>query len=294
MYTEMSTNMSINMWIRKSYMYVHPAAVFLTYILQKRENKHPAAGRIHADPCRWIKGGKAMKILVIPDVHLKPWMFTRADEIMTEEKPDKAVCLMDIADDWGQEQNLQLYRDTYDAAIRFARKYPRTLWCCGNHDMSYLWGIHESGYSKAAEPIVREKMHEHCQVLPDISQIAYVHRIDNILFSHGGLTKSFVRERVPGNCRAIDVILQNVNMLEDDAMWREYSPIWARPQIWPRSLYDDDEYLQVVGHTPVKKIEQYGNLISCDVFSTFRNGQPIGSCEYLLLNALTWEWRGIR
>ena len=39
-----------------------------------------------------------MKILVIPDVHLKPWMFHRASELMKEIKADQAVCLMDIAD----------------------------------------------------------------------------------------------------------------------------------------------------------------------------------------------------
>lgn len=39
-----------------------------------------------------------MKIIVIPDVHLKPWMFERASELMDEEKLDGAVCLMDLPD----------------------------------------------------------------------------------------------------------------------------------------------------------------------------------------------------
>ena len=57
-----------------------------------------------------------MNVLVIPDVHLKPWMFERA------------VCLMDIPDDWNQEYNLELYWDTFDAAVAFAKKYPdRTI-----------------------------------------------------------------------------------------------------------------------------------------------------------------------
>ena len=46
---------------------------------------------------------------------------------------------MDVPDDWNQEYNLELYRDTFDAAITFAKKYPDTLWCYGNHDLSYLW-----------------------------------------------------------------------------------------------------------------------------------------------------------
>lgn len=74
-----------------------------------------------------------MKVLVISDVHLKPWMFYRASELMKDipaghtVKPDRAVCLMDIADDWRQQFNLDLYVQTYDAAIAFAREYPDTL-----------------------------------------------------------------------------------------------------------------------------------------------------------------------
>ena len=92
-----------------------------------------------------------MKILVIPDVHLKPWMFQRASELMKEipagqsVKVDRAVCLMDIADDWRQQFNLDLYVQTYDSAIKFAKEYPDTLWCYGNHDVCYLWNQSESG-----------------------------------------------------------------------------------------------------------------------------------------------------
>ena len=80
-----------------------------------------------------------MKVLVIPDVHLKPWMFQRASELMKEIKADREVCLMDIADDWRKQFNLDLYVQTYDATIAFAKEYPETLWCYGNHDICYLW-----------------------------------------------------------------------------------------------------------------------------------------------------------
>lgn len=63
-----------------------------------------------------------MKVLVIPDVHLKSWMFERAEEIMKKGMAERAVCLMDIPDDWNQEYNLELYRDTFDAAIAFAKR----------------------------------------------------------------------------------------------------------------------------------------------------------------------------
>lgn len=62
-------------------------------------------------------------VLVIPDVHLKPWMFDRASDLMKEKKADRAVCLMDIADDWNQSLNIDLYNRTYERAIRFAAEY---------------------------------------------------------------------------------------------------------------------------------------------------------------------------
>ena len=82
-------------------------------------------------------------VLVIPDVHLKPWMFQRASERIKEMKLDRAVCLMDIADDWGQELNLNLYGQTYDAAIAFAKE-PRGLIINGYQDIqiSGLLGLY--------------------------------------------------------------------------------------------------------------------------------------------------------
>lgn len=43
-----------------------------------------------------------MIVLVIPDVHLKPNMFHRAAELMNQGIADRAVCLMDIPDDWNK------------------------------------------------------------------------------------------------------------------------------------------------------------------------------------------------
>ena len=41
-------------------------------------------------------------------------------------------------------------------------------------------------------------------------------------------------------------------------------------------------------------IERRGNVISCDVFSTYRDGSPVGTQEFLLIDTKTWEYRGIR
>jgi hypothetical protein len=158
-------------------------------------------------------------------------MFQRASELMKEAKADRAVCLMDIADDWRQQFNLDLYEQTYDAAIAFAGEYPDTLWRYGNHDLCYLWNQRETGYSKIAPRLVCEKLQALRDTLPDERQMVYLHRIDNVLFSHGGLTDAFVHRYVPaGNVGNIDAVVDMINGFGCGEMWQDASPIWYRPQ----------------------------------------------------------------
>ena len=172
-----------------------------------------------------------MKVLVIPDVHLKPWMFDRASKMMKAGKADRAVCLMDIPDDWNQELNLDLYMQTYDRAIRFEREYPDTLWCYGNHDLCYPWNQRESGYSKFAVQTVCEKLSGLRESIKDNSRISYIQRIDNVLFCHGGLLDEFVKMHVPAKYyHDIDKVVETVNGLSCTELWQDDSPIWYRPQ----------------------------------------------------------------
>ena len=101
-----------------------------------------------------------MKVLVIPDVHLKAWLFDRAEDILRSGKADRAVCLMDIPDDWNMEFQVECYKETFDRAIRFANTFPETLWCYGNHDVSYLWEAMESGYSYYARETVVNRIRD--------------------------------------------------------------------------------------------------------------------------------------
>ena len=74
--------------------------------------------------------------------------------------------LMDIPDDWNREYDIELYAQTFDAAISFAKEFPDTLWCYGNHDLCYLWNERESGYSRAAairSEINWRNLRRHCR-----------------------------------------------------------------------------------------------------------------------------------
>ena len=235
-----------------------------------------------------------MKVLVIPDVHLKPKMFEVASDLSKENNVDCVVCLMDIADDWDKQMNITLYEETYDAAIRFAKQHPNSLWCYGNHDISYLLGALESGYSFYAEAMVRSKVGEMERLLCKDNRLAFIHKIDNVLFMHGGLTDYYVRQHAKSkDYNDVAAVVKAINDLPMRELWRDDSPIWSRPQMGWMKMYKPRKLLQVVGHTPVKEITKEGNLISCDTFSTYSNGEPVGTEEFLLLDTEAWEWRGV-
>ena len=222
-----------------------------------------------------------MKVLVIPDVHLKPWMFRRASELMRAGAAERAVCLMDIADDWNQELNIDLYIQAYDAAIQFAADFPDTLWCYGNHDLCYAWNKRESGYSTFAAPTVCRKVRE----LEGAADLAFLHRIDNCLFSHGGLCELFALRYAMAEHEDADEMVRKINGLGAEEMWQNLSPIWYRPQYDGGRMYGEDKGIfQVVGHTPVRMLQRDGNVISCDVFSTARDGSPFGTQAFPVID----------
>ena len=232
-----------------------------------------------------------MKVLVIPDVHLKPWMFEQAAVLMRAKKADRAVCLMDIPDDWNMEFQIERNKETFDRAIAYAMDYPDTLWCYGNHDVSYPWGRLETGYSPYAERTVISKLEELENSLKSPAQINIIHRIDNVLFSHGGRTADFLKWLNADLLFAdIDDVIAAVNDASHDYLWNDKSPLWLRPQYETREIFRADTYKQVVGHTPVEKIFEKDGIISADVFSTYRDGRQIGESAMIVIDSETGKY----
>lgn len=237
-----------------------------------------------------------MKLLVIPDVHLKPWMFDNAEAMMQnlqEAHPDESwnfVCLGDIPDDFGKQADVKLYEETWNRAIQFAVDHPDALWCYGNHDVSYLLGRHESGYSFQCEFLCRNMMIR--LILNTNGHMKYLHLVDNVLFSHGGLNSAFVSRHVKlKDERNIPFVVDCMNKLSEDDMWEDWSPMWFRPREFCRvKTYYPRKLLQVVGHTPVKKVHQIHGFLMCDTFSTYPNGDPYGTQEFVVVDTITKEW----
>ena len=115
------------------------------------------------------------------------------------------------------------------------------------------------------------------------------------MFCHGGVLDYFVQSLAsPSEYKDEDKAIRKINEFHHDLMWNDMSPIWFRPQYSKGKMYKPRKLLQVVGHTPVEKIHRKGNVISCDVFSTYRDGRPIGTQEFPVIDTETWEFWGVR
>jgi hypothetical protein len=184
--------------------------------------------------------------------------------------------------------HINLYEETFIATIKFLEKYPNTLYCYGNHDVSYEWEALETGYSQEARATVLRGIETIREILPK-KNMAFIHRIDDVLFSHAGLTELFVTHFFPDWEGGFDELLQQINTSGKEEMWCDVSPIWARPQDGQIKLYPEG-FLQVAGHTPVKKTDYFRGFLSVDNFSTHQNGTPVGDQKFVWVDTTFQQW----
>ncbi len=248
------------------------------------------------------------KVLVIPDIHLKPRMFDRAAAILKSGQANFAVVLGDLVDDWGQYHNIDLYELTLNRAIEFAKEFPKTLWRYGNHDLSYIWRMQQSGYSYTAQFTCESGLKSLYAVICRSSDhnppMGIVQRVDNVWFSHAGVTEDYALRLVGKNKHKDGTSWANdedtiFNFANDDnihSLWEEDSPVWARPQdTWKTTeMYKDDKIMQVVGHTPMREITFVDNLLSTDVFSTYQDGTPFGERRFAIVDTEKQSWESAK
>ena len=227
------------------------------------------------------------RVLVIPDVHLKPWIFDEAEKVEKSSYED-IVVLGDLVDDWGKGNDLDAYEETLKRATEFGKEHGESLWCYGNHDVSYLWDAMESGYSVQARITVIEGITKLERILED--RYKFVHRIDNVLFSHAGVTETFVLHSCGYHVKEIEDILAKINRMGKQELWRDSSPIWARPQADFYRMFRDDLLYQVVGHTPVEEPLDACGVLTLDLFSTYSNGDPFGNQKLYIVDTLTMKF----
>ena len=82
------------------------------------------------------------------------------------------------------------------------------------------------------------KLEELENSLKSPAQINIIHRIDKVLFSHGGLTADFLKWLNADLLFAdIDDVIAAVNDAPHDYLWNDESPLWFRPQYETREIF---------------------------------------------------------
>jgi hypothetical protein len=206
-----------------------------------------------------------MKTIIIGDTHGRStWK-----EIVAQEQADRVIFIGDYFDSFDIDPVVQQYN--FKEIIEFKEKGEcEVILLVGNHDFHYYPGGETySGYRAGAAPINRQLLQENDHHL----QMCY--QLDNILFSHAGIGDNWLTHQnkyEPG----VDpgTIADFVN-----AIWKHQpnrfmfcgidqygntktqTPIWIRPQALMagnRDTFLKKDYIQVVGHTAVEKIDIKG------------------------------------
>ena len=120
--------------------------------------------------------------------------------------------------------------------------------------------------------------------------IGIIHKVDNTLFSHAGLSYEFVEQQFSQEMD-IECMIDMINDFGVEELWEVNSPIWVRPQDWTlaKGMFPDDLF-QVVGHTPVREVFKQDNMITVDTFSTYSNGKPVGNREFCWVDTVKKTW----
>lgn len=232
------------------------------------------------------------KVLVIPDVHMKKEVIEHGLQLARKHLVEKIIMLGDYFDDW-YAMNYE-YTEMIQYLKKLLRGNPNVIPLMGNHELSYL-GYPCSGFNRTMQPDVYNFL------IKDY-RFAFCYAEDGVLYSHAGVTTSWLKQnqvvtandfrlklhrktgpeivekgicKIDSYPRYVDKLLP-FSQVGPARGGKSYpSPLWAD---LTELIADPAPFKQVVGHTPVKQIENIGKVWFCDVQSNYN---PCD--EYLLV-----------
>lgn len=131
-----------------------------------------------------------MKILIIPDIHGN-WKAALKNIKDHKDEVDKVVVLGDYVDDWNENLNGPNMIDGFNQLMEFKNNEPDKFEILfGNHDLSYIAQTrngecvsgHHYNYAKQYKEMF----------IKNIDKMNIVYKIGNILFSHAGVSLSWL------------------------------------------------------------------------------------------------------
>jgi predicted phosphodiesterase len=216
-----------------------------------------------------------MKTIVLGDTHGRPLWKTA----IKNENPDRVIFIGDYFDSFDiqgidQLRNFEEILEFKKASLAYMKEAKKNnspiILLIGNHDHHYFPEIGNTGTSGFQQRMAISFAHL-LNENRDFFQIAY--QSDEFLFSHAGISPEFMDMTFGKEGWEIESVAEQVNELfhhrpqvfqffgtnpSGDNTYQ--TPIWIRPNALmtankkhPKSL--KKKYIQVVGHTQVKKID---------------------------------------
>lgn len=212
-----------------------------------------------------------MKILVLGDIHGR----TIWKQIVEKENPDKVIFLGDYVDtheEISQKQQLENLKEL----LKYKKENSdKVILLRGNHDMSelgYDWA-ECSGFNLTFSM-------DMCQLKDEfLENTQWVYRDGNIIFSHAGVSKVWMMNNDLQHVDQINELLPSeVFGFTPDSFFDYCGTSKTQPPTWIRLKelirYGIDNYIQVVGHTPIVKI--------CNVKEELKlDGVDVWACDCL-------------
>jgi hypothetical protein len=231
-----------------------------------------------------------MKTLIIPDLHGKPiWK-----DMIKQVHPDRVIFLGDYFDCYDNYSAVeQIYNFKEIVEYKTSNKDKEVIILVGNHDHHYLQGIGDSGtsgYQVGAAPAILQVLEENRVHL----QMSY--QIGEYLFSHAGISSVFLDRVLGEGSWKIEEVCETVNDifkykprafifdgLDPYGNSRGQTPIWIRPAALQKDNRDTlkSHYIQIVGHTAVKKIDFLGKSTGGRYYFVDTLDE---SCEFLVID----------
>lgn len=195
-----------------------------------------------------------MKTLILGDIHGKLiWL-----DIINKENPDKVIFLGDYVSTHGNESAEQQLSNLEDILNYKRSNMNNTILLRGNHDVQHL------GYSWSECSGWDEEVYQKMIPLKDryleLSQWVYIDEEIHTIFSHAGVSIMWMKQiaKIDSVYEINDLPPSEIFGFTPCKMSDYYGisptqpPTWIRPQTLIE--YMPEGWIQVVGHTPVKKL----------------------------------------
>jgi hypothetical protein len=218
------------------------------------------------------------KIIIVPDVHGRSFW-----KKIKHVKDTPIIFLGDYLDPYGHEGiSNEKAIENFKEIIEFAKENSNVVLLYGNHcvysynnilDRMYYSSRYD--YDHAVEAF---KLYDENREL-----FKYAHQIDNILFTHAGVTTKWIHAMELEGIVNEENIAHYLNTYGDESKmflpgmyrggWGYGSPLWADLQeMYHWSAFADTDLIQIIGHTQLNNTGTYlsrRNFYCCDSREVF-------------------------